>query len=66
MRNQWTAALRGQLERAAAGDAEARRLLLELARDRLTAHARRPCTALTLANECDSWGRSRSGIRVTH
>jgi RNA polymerase sigma factor (sigma-70 family) len=36
-----TAVLQGQLERAAAGDAEARRRLLALARDRLMGHARR-------------------------
>jgi RNA polymerase sigma factor (sigma-70 family) len=36
-----TAVLQGQLERALTGDAEARRLLLELTRDRLTRHARR-------------------------
>jgi len=36
-----TAVLRGQLERALAGDADARRRLLELTRDRLTRHARR-------------------------
>jgi hypothetical protein len=36
-----TAVLRGQLERALAGDAEARQRLLELARDRLQGHARR-------------------------
>ena len=36
-----TALLQGQLERAVTGDAEARRRLLELARDRLTHHARR-------------------------
>jgi hypothetical protein len=39
VRNQSTAVLQGQLERAAAGDAEARRRLLALARDRLTRHA---------------------------
>ena len=33
--------MQGQLERAVTGDAEARRRLLELARDRLTHHARR-------------------------
>jgi DNA-directed RNA polymerase specialized sigma24 family protein len=36
-----TAVLQGLLERAAAGDAEARRSLLELTRDRLSGHARR-------------------------
>jgi RNA polymerase sigma factor (sigma-70 family) len=36
-----TAFLQGQLERALTGDAEARQRLLELARDRLMAHARR-------------------------
>jgi RNA polymerase sigma factor (sigma-70 family) len=36
-----TAVLQGQLERAVTGDAEARRLLLELTRDRLMHHARR-------------------------
>ena len=36
-----TAVLQGQLERAVTGDAEARRRLLELTRDRLTHHARR-------------------------
>ena len=36
-----TAVLQGLLERAAAGDAEARRRLLELTRDRLSGHARR-------------------------
>jgi RNA polymerase sigma factor (sigma-70 family) len=36
-----TAVLQGQLERAVAGDAEARRRLLELTRDRLMRHARR-------------------------
>jgi RNA polymerase sigma-70 factor (ECF subfamily) len=36
-----TAVLQGQLERASTGDAEARRRLLELTRDRLTRHARR-------------------------
>jgi RNA polymerase sigma-70 factor (ECF subfamily) len=35
-----TAALQGVLEQAATGDAEARRRLLELTRDRLTGHAR--------------------------
>jgi RNA polymerase sigma factor (sigma-70 family) len=35
-----TAVLRGQLERALTGDAQARRRLLELTRDRLTRHAR--------------------------
>jgi RNA polymerase sigma-70 factor (ECF subfamily) len=35
-----TAALQGQLERAVIGDAEARRRLLELTRDRLMGHAR--------------------------
>ena len=41
VRNQSTAVLQGQLERAAAGDAEARRRLLELTRYRLMRHARR-------------------------
>jgi RNA polymerase sigma factor (sigma-70 family) len=36
-----TAILQGYLERGLAGDAEARRLLLELTRDRLMRHARR-------------------------
>jgi RNA polymerase sigma-70 factor (ECF subfamily) len=36
-----TAVLQGQLERAVSGDAEARRRLLELTRDRLQRHARR-------------------------
>jgi RNA polymerase sigma factor (sigma-70 family) len=36
-----TAVLQWQLERAVTGDAEARRLLLELTRDRLMRHARR-------------------------
>jgi RNA polymerase sigma factor (sigma-70 family) len=36
-----TAVLQGQLERALAGDAEARQRLLELTRDRLMRHARR-------------------------
>ena len=36
-----TAVLQGQLERALTGDAEARRRLLELTRDRLMRHARR-------------------------
>jgi RNA polymerase sigma-70 factor (ECF subfamily) len=36
-----TAVLQGHLERALTGDAEARQPLLELARDRLTRHARR-------------------------
>jgi RNA polymerase sigma-70 factor (ECF subfamily) len=36
-----TAVLQGYLERAATGDAEARRRLLELTRDRLMGHARR-------------------------
>jgi RNA polymerase sigma-70 factor (ECF subfamily) len=36
-----TAALQGQLERAVMGDADARRRLLELTRDRLLRHARR-------------------------
>jgi RNA polymerase sigma-70 factor (ECF subfamily) len=36
-----TAALQGLLERASTGDAEARRRLLELTRDRLMRHARR-------------------------
>ena len=36
-----TAVLQGLLERALTGDAEARRRLLELARDRLMRHARR-------------------------
>jgi RNA polymerase sigma-70 factor (ECF subfamily) len=36
-----TAVLRGQLERASTGDAEARQRLLEFARDRLLRHARR-------------------------
>jgi RNA polymerase sigma factor (sigma-70 family) len=36
-----TAAVQGHLERAAAGDAAARRRLLELTRDRLLGHARR-------------------------
>jgi RNA polymerase sigma factor (sigma-70 family) len=36
-----TAALRGHLERGLTGDAEARRRLLELTRDRLIRHARR-------------------------
>jgi RNA polymerase sigma factor (sigma-70 family) len=36
-----TAVLQGQLERALTGDAEARRRLLELTRDRLACHARR-------------------------
>ena len=40
MSDESTAVLRGQLERALAGDAEARRRLLELTRDRLTRHAR--------------------------
>jgi len=36
-----TAVQQGLLERAAAGDAEARRRLLELTRDHLSGHARR-------------------------
>jgi RNA polymerase sigma-70 factor (ECF subfamily) len=36
-----TTVMQGLLERAAAGDADARRRLLELARDRLAGHARR-------------------------
>src|SRR6516225_2500044 len=39
--NESTAVLRGQLERAVTGDAEARQRLLELTRDRLMHHARR-------------------------
>jgi RNA polymerase sigma-70 factor (ECF subfamily) len=39
--NESTAVLQGHLERAVTGDAEARQRLLELARDRLTRHARR-------------------------
>ena len=40
MSDESTAVLRGQLARALAGDADARRRLLELTRDRLTRHAR--------------------------
>ena len=40
MSDEPTAVLRGQLERAVTGDAEARRRLLELTRDRLMHHAR--------------------------
>ena len=41
MNDESTAVLQGQLERAVTGDAEARRRLLELTRDRLMHHARR-------------------------
>ena len=41
MRDESTAVLLGQLERAVTGDAEARGRLLELTRDRLMRHARR-------------------------
>ena len=41
MSDESTAVLRGQLERALTGDAEARQRLLELTRDRLMRHARR-------------------------
>ena len=41
MSDESTAVLQGQLERALTGDAEARRRLLELTRDRLLRHARR-------------------------
>ena len=41
MNDESTTVLRGQLERAVAGDAEARQRLLELTRDRLMCHARR-------------------------
>ena len=41
MSDESTAVLRGHLERALTGDAEARRRLLELTRDRLMRHARR-------------------------
>jgi RNA polymerase sigma factor (sigma-70 family) len=40
MSDESTAVLQGQLERAVAGDAEARQRLLELTRDRLMRHAR--------------------------
>ena len=40
MSDESTAVLQGQLERAVTGDAEARRRLLELTRDRLMRHAR--------------------------
>ena len=40
MSDESTTALQGVLERAATGDAEARRRLLELTRDRLMGHAR--------------------------
>src|SRR5262245_50620708 len=41
MSDESTTVLQGFLERALTGDAEARRRLLELTRDRLTRHARR-------------------------
>jgi RNA polymerase sigma factor (sigma-70 family) len=41
VRDETTSVLQGQLERAVTGDAEARRRLLELTRDRLVSHARR-------------------------
>jgi hypothetical protein len=49
VRNQSTAALQGQLERAMAGDAEARQRLLELTRDRLTHHALEAASRRTFA-----------------
>ena len=75
MRKQPTAALQAQLKRAAAGDAEARRRLLELARDRLTRHARRllhgpyarlgPCaqTDDQLAEGLVQWEEARAASR---
>jgi hypothetical protein len=52
-----TAVLQGQLERAVTGDAEARRRLLELTRDRLMRHAsQRRLSAEEEANWMDTYG----------